>query len=245
MFNHACSCLLMLLWSRGHGIVYLVVGSRTLPPPACCHGCCDIIAVYASTDMSRLPCCVLPQVFSQYREQGVLLWRGFSFRDFADQVGRLLLLGARGGALTPCISMWCCVSLLPTTQHQLNLQDPAAVHPLFALSAAPVRVHFCELLTPVPSCMLHPPMPMPAVLLQCYGNKLEAGKGRQMPIHYGSKDLCYHTVSSPLATQLPHAVGAAYAMKVSRLSGILRPDGWAAAGLRAALLHCSCRSCTP
>lgn len=51
-------------------------------------------------------------------------------------------------------------------------------------------------------------------LLQCYGNKLEAGKGRQMPIHYGSKDLCYHTVSSPLATQLPHAVGAAYAMKV-------------------------------
>jgi hypothetical protein len=26
-------------------------------------------------------------VFSQYREHGVLLWRGFSFDDFANQVG--------------------------------------------------------------------------------------------------------------------------------------------------------------
>lgn len=49
---------------------------------------------------------------------------------------------------------------------------------------------------------------------QLYGNKLEPGQGRQMPIHYGSKELCYQTVSSPLATQLPHAAGAAYAMKV-------------------------------
>ena len=29
----------------------------------------------------------LPQVFAQYREQGVLLWRGFTFDDFANQVG--------------------------------------------------------------------------------------------------------------------------------------------------------------
>lgn len=36
----------------------------------------------------------------------------------------------------------------------------------------------------------------------------------QMPIHYGSKELNYQTVSSPLATQLPHAAGAAYGMKV-------------------------------
>jgi TPP-dependent pyruvate/acetoin dehydrogenase alpha subunit len=36
------------------------------------------------------------QVFSQYREHGVLLWRGFSFDDFANQVSsceiKLLLL---------------------------------------------------------------------------------------------------------------------------------------------------------
>ena len=42
----------------------------------------------------------------------------------------------------------------------------------------------------------------------------EQGKGRQMPIHYGSRALNFHTISSPLATQLPHAAGAAYALKV-------------------------------
>jgi 2-oxoisovalerate dehydrogenase E1 component alpha subunit len=72
-------------------------------------------------------------VFSQYREQGVLMWRGFSVQDMADQ---------------------------------------------------------------------------------CYGNEREQGKGRQMPVHYGSKALNFHTVSSPLATQLPHAAGAAYALKL-------------------------------
>lgn len=73
------------------------------------------------------------EVFAQYREQGVLLWRGFTFEDFANQ---------------------------------------------------------------------------------CYGNALEPGKGRQMPIHYGSRELRFHTISSPLATQLPHAAGAAYALKL-------------------------------
>ena len=72
-------------------------------------------------------------VFAQYREQGVIMWRGFTLQDMADQ---------------------------------------------------------------------------------CFGNNKEQGKGRQMPIHYGSKELNFHTVSSPLATQLPHAAGAAYAMKV-------------------------------
>lgn len=34
-----------------------------------------------------------------------------------------------------------------------------------------------------------------------------------MPVHYGSNALWYQTISSPLATQLPQAVGAAYAYK--------------------------------
>ncbi|KAF2306840.1 hypothetical protein GH714_021907 [Hevea brasiliensis] len=34
---------------------------------------------------------------------------------------------------------------------------------------------------------------------QCFGNKADYGKGRQMPIHYGSKKLNYFTVSSPIA----------------------------------------------
>ncbi|KAL1505745.1 hypothetical protein ABEB36_005238 [Hypothenemus hampei] len=48
---------------------------------------------------------------------------------------------------------------------------------------------------------------------QCYGNIDDKGRGRQMPVHYGSKDLNYVTISSPLGTQLPQAVGSAYALK--------------------------------
>ncbi|KAJ2171760.1 hypothetical protein GGH16_002682 [Coemansia sp. RSA 560] len=48
---------------------------------------------------------------------------------------------------------------------------------------------------------------------QCYSNELDLGKGRQMPIHYGTKELCFQTISSPLATQIPQAAGAAYAMR--------------------------------
>ncbi|KDO50734.1 hypothetical protein CISIN_1g016909mg [Citrus sinensis] len=51
---------------------------------------------------------------------------------------------------------------------------------------------------------------------QCFGNKADYGKGRQMPIHYGSNKHNYFTVSSTIATQLPHAVGAAYALKMDR-----------------------------
>ncbi|XP_044478507.1 2-oxoisovalerate dehydrogenase subunit alpha 2, mitochondrial-like [Mangifera indica] len=74
-------------------------------------------------------------VFPQYREPGVLLWRGFSLQEFANQ---------------------------------------------------------------------------------CFGNKDDYGKGRQMPIHYGSNKHNYFTVSSTIATQIPHAVGAAYSLKMDR-----------------------------
>ena len=38
---------------------------------------------------------------------------------------------------------------------------------------------------------------------QCCGNVDDLAKGRQMPVHYGSRDLNYVTISSPLTTQLP------------------------------------------
>ena len=38
---------------------------------------------------------------------------------------------------------------------------------------------------------------------QCYANNLDKGRGRQMPVHYGSKKLHFVTISSPLATQMP------------------------------------------
>lgn len=49
---------------------------------------------------------------------------------------------------------------------------------------------------------------------QCFGNLEDEGRGRQMPVHYGSKKLNFVTISSPLATQVPQAVGAAYAFKL-------------------------------
>ena len=38
---------------------------------------------------------------------------------------------------------------------------------------------------------------------QCFGNVEDLGKGKQMPIHYGSKQHSFVTISSPLATQIP------------------------------------------
>ncbi|KAK3182035.1 hypothetical protein K4F52_006599 [Lecanicillium sp. MT-2017a] len=52
---------------------------------------------------------------------------------------------------------------------------------------------------------------------QLFANKNDYGKGRNMPIHYGSRDLNVHTISSPLATQLPQASGAGYALKMQKL----------------------------
>lgn len=56
---------------------------------------------------------------------------------------------------------------------------------------------------------------MDEMMNQCFSNDLDYGKGRQMPIHYGSKKLNFQTISSPLATQIPQATGAAYALKRS------------------------------
>jgi 2-oxoisovalerate dehydrogenase E1 component alpha subunit len=52
---------------------------------------------------------------------------------------------------------------------------------------------------------------------QLFANASDAGRGRNMPVHYGSRALRIHTISSPLATQLPQAAGAAYALKVQHM----------------------------
>lgn len=38
---------------------------------------------------------------------------------------------------------------------------------------------------------------------QCFATSLDPGKGRQMPVHYGSRKLNFVTISSPLGTQMP------------------------------------------
>lgn len=37
------------------------------------------------------------------------------------------------------------------------------------------------------------------IINQCIGNALDGGKGRQMPVHYGCRELNNVTVSSPLS----------------------------------------------
>ena len=51
-------------------------------------------------------------------------------------------------------------------------------------------------------------------MAQLFATKDDPGKGRNMPVHYGSRKYNIHTISSPLATQIPQASGAAYAVKM-------------------------------
>ncbi len=50
---------------------------------------------------------------------------------------------------------------------------------------------------------------------QMFSNEREPNKGRQMPIHYGAKELNFMTISSPLGTQIPQAAGYAYGQKMA------------------------------
>lgn len=79
-------------------------------------------------------------VFGQYREAGVLMYRGFTIQDICNQVNRF-----------------------------------------------------------VANCNMY----VKKKTKQCYSNEHDLGKGRQMPVHYGSRALNFHTISSPLATQIP------------------------------------------
>ncbi|RUO22694.1 3-methyl-2-oxobutanoate dehydrogenase [Aliidiomarina iranensis] len=50
---------------------------------------------------------------------------------------------------------------------------------------------------------------------QLFSNAKDLGKGRQMPVHYGSAALNFMTISSPLGTQIPQASGYAFGQKQS------------------------------
>lgn len=56
--------------------------------------------------------------------------------------------------------------------------------------------------------------PLEDFMNQMFSNEKDLGKGRQMPIHYGSNELNYMTISSPLGTQIPQASGYAYGQKL-------------------------------
>jgi 2-oxoisovalerate dehydrogenase E1 component alpha subunit len=61
-------------------------------------------------------------------------------------------------------------------------------------------------------------------MAQLFATKNDPGKGRNMPVHYGSTKYKVHTISSPLATQIPQASGAAYAVRTQdRLDPTTKP----------------------
>lgn len=61
--------------------------------------------------------------------------------------------------------------------------------------------------------LLHRGYSLDEFMAQCYSSVHDDCKGRQMPVHYGSKRLNFQTISSPLGTQIPQAVGTAYGLK--------------------------------
>lgn len=58
--------------------------------------------------------------------------------------------------------------------------------------------------------------PLFKMLCQFMGNVDDYLKGRQMPNHFGLKEINFVTASSPVGTQIPQAVGAAWAAKIRR-----------------------------
>jgi TPP-dependent pyruvate/acetoin dehydrogenase alpha subunit len=61
---------------------------------------------------------------------------------------------------------------------------------------------------------LHRGYPLRTYMCQLFGNADDPVKGRQMPIHHSVRNLNFVSISSPVGTQIPHAVGAAWAAKL-------------------------------
>ena len=49
---------------------------------------------------------------------------------------------------------------------------------------------------------------------QLYGNERDPMKGRQMPVHHSDREHNFVSISSPVGTQIPQAVGTAWAAKI-------------------------------
>ncbi len=51
------------------------------------------------------------------------------------------------------------------------------------------------------------------IVNEWYGNDGDTSKGRQMPVHYSLRSINFVSISSPIGTQITHAVGAAMAAR--------------------------------
>ncbi len=64
--------------------------------------------------------------------------------------------------------------------------------------------------------LLHRGLPLRKLLAQLLGSWEDNAKGRQMPDHFGAQDLRIAFASSPVGTQIPQAVGAAWSLRLQR-----------------------------
>jgi pyruvate dehydrogenase E1 component alpha subunit/2-oxoisovalerate dehydrogenase E1 component alpha subunit len=62
--------------------------------------------------------------------------------------------------------------------------------------------------------MLYRGFPLDRYIAQVFGNALDVTKGRQMPSHQAARSVGYVSWSSVIGTQIPQAVGAAWAAKI-------------------------------
>jgi len=58
--------------------------------------------------------------------------------------------------------------------------------------------------------------PLRTFMCQMYGNAQDPVKGRQMPVHHTARSLNFVSISSPVGSQIPNAVGAAWAAKLQK-----------------------------
>ena len=62
--------------------------------------------------------------------------------------------------------------------------------------------------------------PLRTFMCQLFGNAEDPVKGRQMPVHHSVRSLNFVSISSPVGSQIPHAVGAAWAAKLQKKDDI-------------------------
>lgn len=62
--------------------------------------------------------------------------------------------------------------------------------------------------------------PLNTFMCQLYGNADDPVKGRQMPVHHSVRRLNFVSVSSPVGSHIPHAVGTAWAAKLQKTDDV-------------------------
>jgi len=89
-------------------------------------------------------------------------------------------------------------------------EEAAAVAPAYALRPSDwIYSSYREI-----GAALYRGYPLRAFLCQLFGNAGDPLKGRQMPVHHSVRRLNFVSISSPVGTQIPHAVGTAMAARI-------------------------------